>query len=126
LINTEQSKSSKLIGIGIAITYTTLDRERKYEEDLADALKALEHLRHLEKYYQDSTQATVFLKSEFQDTYDKFTNEWHLFTAAISDFQEDTLIALANCKDIEIWYDKAHQAAKRIDYINVGQKGLDS
>jgi hypothetical protein len=33
----------------------TLDRERKDEEELATTLKELEHLRHLEKYYQDST-----------------------------------------------------------------------
>jgi hypothetical protein len=88
---------------------------RKYEEELATMLKELEHLHHLEKYYQDSTQATMFLRSEFQDTYGKFTNEQHLFTAGISYFQEDTLMVLMNCKVAEI-----------IDYISAVQKGRDT
>jgi hypothetical protein len=64
------------------------------EEDLATTLKELEHLLHLVKYYQDSTQGTMFLRSEFQDAYNKFTNEQHLFTARIVYYQEDTLMAL--------------------------------
>jgi rubrerythrin len=105
------------------ITDATLDRVRKDEEELATTLKELEHLRHLEKYYQDSTQATVFLRSEFQDAYSKFMNEWHLFTAGIADFQEDTLMALEMCKDMEIWYEKSHQVVERIDYIKCGSTG---
>jgi hypothetical protein len=107
----------------MTITYATLDRERKEEEELVVALKELEHLRHLVKYYQDSTQATVFLRSEFQDAYSKFTSERHLFTAWIADFQEDTLMALATCKDMERWYEKAHQVVEIIDYIITVQKG---
>jgi hypothetical protein len=55
LINTEHAKTSKLIGIGMTITDSTLDRAKRDEEELATALKELEHLRHFEKYYQDST-----------------------------------------------------------------------
>jgi hypothetical protein len=55
LISTEHAKMSELIIVGMAITYATLDRERKYEEELVVALKELDNLRHLEKYYQDST-----------------------------------------------------------------------
>jgi hypothetical protein len=77
------------------ITDATLDRERKDEEELATVLKELEHLYHLEKYYQDSTQAMMFLRREFQDAYEKFMSEWHLFTAGIVNFQEDTLMAQA-------------------------------
>jgi hypothetical protein len=58
----------------MAITDATLDRARRDEKELVVVLKDLEHLRHLEKYYQDSTQAMVFLRSEFQDAYAKFTN----------------------------------------------------
>jgi hypothetical protein len=71
---------------------------------LVVALKEIYHLRHLEKYYQDSTQAIVFLKSEFQDAYAKFTSEIHLFTACVADYQEDTLMALETYKDVERWY----------------------
>jgi hypothetical protein len=95
LISTEHAKTSELIDAGMEITDATLDRERKDEEELATVLKELEHLCHLEKYYQDSTQAMVFLRSEFQDAYNKFTSERHLFTAGIADFQEDTLMVLA-------------------------------
>jgi hypothetical protein len=62
-------------------------------------------------------KATVFLRSEFQDAYSKFTSERHLFTAGIADFQEDTLMVLEMCKDMEIWYEKSHQEVERIDYI---------
>jgi hypothetical protein len=109
----------------MVIIDATLDRARKYEEELASMLKELEHLHHLEKYYQDSMQATIFLKSEFQDAYNKFTSERHLFSAGIANFQEDTLIKLATCKGMEIWYEKSHQAVERIDYISVVQKGRD-
>jgi hypothetical protein len=94
-INTEHAKTSKLIGAGMAITDATLDRVKRDEEELAPTLKEMENLRHLVKYYQDSTQATVFLRSEFQDAYNKFTNERHLFTTGIAHFQEDTLMASA-------------------------------
>jgi hypothetical protein len=52
-------------------------------------------------------------------------NEKHLFTAKIVDFQEDILMALPKCKDMEIWYEKSHQVVERIDYINVVQQGRD-
>jgi hypothetical protein len=126
LINTEHAKTSELIGAGMEITDATLDREKRDEEELAAALKELEHLRHLEKYYQDTTQAAVFLRSEFQEAYNKFTDERHLFTARIVELQEDTLMALATCKDMERWYEKAHQAMERIDYISAVQQGRDA
>lgn len=55
LINTEHAKTFELIGAGMAITDATLDRAKRDEEELAAALKELEHLRHLAKYYQDTT-----------------------------------------------------------------------
>jgi hypothetical protein len=55
LISMEHAKTSKLIIAGMEITNATMDRKRNDEEDLANALKELEHLRHLEKYYQNST-----------------------------------------------------------------------
>jgi hypothetical protein len=65
LISTGHAKMFELIGAGMEITDATLDRARKDEDELAIALKELEHLCHLEKYYQDSTQAMVFLRREF-------------------------------------------------------------
>jgi hypothetical protein len=35
-------------------------------------------------------------------------------------------MALATCKDVERWYEKAHQEVERIDYISVVQKGRDA
>jgi hypothetical protein len=94
LITTEHAKTSELISTGMAITDATLDREKRDEEELVVVLKELEHLRHLKKYYQDSTQVAVFLRSEFQEAYNKFTNKRHLFIARINEFQENTLMAL--------------------------------
>jgi hypothetical protein len=68
----------------------------------------------------------VFLRSEFQKAYNKFTDERHLFTARIVELQEDTLMALATCKDMERWYEKAHQAMEMIDYISAVQQGRDA
>jgi hypothetical protein len=64
-LNKDHTKTFELIGVGMAITDATLDRARRYEKEMAIALKELEHLCHLEKYYQDSTQATMFLRSDF-------------------------------------------------------------
>jgi hypothetical protein len=83
LINTEHAKTSELISAGMEITDATLERGKRDEEELATSLKELEHLCHLAKYYQDTTQVAVFLKSKFQEAYNKFTDEWHLFTARI-------------------------------------------
>jgi hypothetical protein len=123
LLNIEHANTSELIGAGMAITDGTLDRERRYEKEIATALKELENLRHLVKYYRDSTQAIVFLRSEFQYSYAKFMNELHIFTASIADFQEDTLMELATWKDVERWNEKSHQAVERINYISAVQKG---
>jgi hypothetical protein len=35
-------------------------------------------------------------------------------------------MVLAMCKDMEIWYEKAHQAVDIIDYVSVVQKGQDA
>jgi len=67
---------------------------------------------HLAIYYKESTQATIFLKSEFQDAYAQFTSKRHLFTACVVDYQEDTLMALETCKDVERWYEKAYQVVE--------------
>ena len=51
--------------------------------------------------------------------------EIHLVTTCVDNYQEDTLMALETCKDVDRWYEKAYQAVERIDYINVVQKGRD-
>jgi hypothetical protein len=51
LINTKHAKTYELIGTGMAITYATLDRAKRDEEEMVVSLKELEHLCHLEKYY---------------------------------------------------------------------------
>jgi hypothetical protein len=84
LINTVHAKTSELIEVGMEISDATLDREKMDEEELVSSLKELEHLHHLENYYQDTTQVTVFLRNEFQETYNKFANEWHMFTTRIA------------------------------------------
>ena len=65
LISTKHAKMFEIFSTGMPITNSTLDRERRDEKELAISLKELEHLHHLEKYYQDSTQAILFLRSEF-------------------------------------------------------------
>jgi len=74
LLNTENVKTTELIGVGMAITDATLDRVKRYEKELYFAKKELDQLHHLAKYYQDSTQVVVFLRSEFIETYVQFTN----------------------------------------------------
>jgi hypothetical protein len=65
LLKIEHDNTSELIDAGMAITDATLDRARRDDKELVTAFKELEHLLHLEKYYQDSMQAMVFLRSEF-------------------------------------------------------------
>jgi exosome complex RNA-binding protein Rrp42 (RNase PH superfamily) len=65
MLNTKHAKTFELIGVGMVITDATLDRERIYEKELVATLKELEHLCHLEKYYQYSMQAMVILRGEF-------------------------------------------------------------
>jgi hypothetical protein len=81
LLRTENVKTSELIGIGMAITDAMLDQSKRDEKELVTAQKELDHMHYLEKYYQDLTEAIVFMKIEFQDAYENFTRERHLFTA---------------------------------------------
>jgi hypothetical protein len=74
-INTKHFKTYELIGARMEITDATLDREKRDEEELAIALKELEHLHHLAKYYQDNTHVVLFLWREFQEAYKKFRDE---------------------------------------------------
>jgi hypothetical protein len=119
LISTEHANTSELIGALMAIKDATLNREKSDEEEAAATLKELEHLHHLEKYYQESTLASVLLRSELQGAYDKFANERNIFTARIVKYQEGTLMVLEMCKYIVRWYEKSHQAVERIDYISI-------
>jgi hypothetical protein len=126
LLNTENAKTIELIRVGMDITDATMDKEKRDAMELAITNKELDHLRHLTNYYQYSTQAVVFLRSEFRETYAQFTNKRNLFSTCIAYFQEDTLMGMETCKYMQIWYEKAHQALERIDYINAVKKGRDS
>jgi len=48
-----------------------------------------------------------------------------LFTPQITSLQEDTLMGMATCKDMQQWFKNSHQALKRIDYISEIHKGHD-
>jgi DNA repair ATPase RecN len=123
LLNIENSKTTELIVVEMAITDATLDRAKRDENELSSTKKELDHLCHLAKYYHDSTHVVAFLRSEFRETYAQFTNERNLFTTCIYDFQEDTLMGMETCKDVHRWYEKSHNASNRIDYISAVQKG---
>ena len=56
----------------MAITYATLDREKRDEQEATAMRKELEHLRHQAEYYQDTTQAIILLKSDFMQVYNQF------------------------------------------------------
>jgi hypothetical protein len=109
LINKTKSQTSKLLGVGKALSDATLDRAKRDEKELATALRDLEHLHHLNEYYKCTTQTTMYLRSEFKEVYNEFKKERHLLTVKIVEFQEDTLMALATCKDMEKWYERAQQ-----------------
>jgi hypothetical protein len=43
----------------------------------------------------------------------------------IAELQEDTLMALATCKDMERWYERVQQAVERLEYIDAVWQGRD-
>jgi hypothetical protein len=125
LINTADAQTSELLGMGKALSDATLDRAKRDEKELATTLKELEHLRHLAEYYKGTTQTVVYLKGEFEEVYNEFKKERHLLTAKIVEFQEDTLMALVTCKDMERWYERVQQVVERLEYIEAVQQGRD-
>jgi hypothetical protein len=118
LFDTKSVKMTELIGARMDITDATLDKEKMDEREVASMKKELDHLRHQAEYYQNSTQAMVLLNYEFQEMYAQLTRERDLFIARIVDFQEDTLMGMETCKDMQRWYEKAHEALEQIDYIS--------
>jgi hypothetical protein len=107
LINTEDARTSEFISVGMAISDATLDRDKQDEKELVATLKELEHLRHLDKYYHDTTQATMYLRSEFKEAYNKFTNERHLFTDEYSQAPGRYSHGTHDVKGYRAWYEKA-------------------
>jgi hypothetical protein len=107
LISTVGTRTSELISVGNVLSDAAQDRARRDEKELADTLKELEHLRRLVKYYKGATQTNVYLKGEFNRFYNEFKKERHLLTKNIVEFQKDTLMALATCKEMERWHEKA-------------------
>jgi hypothetical protein len=83
LINTENAKTFELISAGMVISDATLDRAKWDEKELVTTLKELDHLCHLVEYYKGTTQTTIYLRSEFEATYNNFTHKRHLFTVKI-------------------------------------------
>jgi hypothetical protein len=67
LINTKNSRTYELLGMGMVILDATLDRAKRDEKESVVALKELEHLHHLTEYYQGTTQAMRYLRSEFEE-----------------------------------------------------------
>jgi hypothetical protein len=65
LFDIDNAKMNVLMRAWMAITDATLDREKRDEMEVASMNKELDHLRHQEEYYQNSTQAVVLLKSKF-------------------------------------------------------------
>jgi hypothetical protein len=126
MLSTKIAKTTEPIGARMDIIDAMLDRKKWDKKELATEKKELYHLRHLAKNYQDSTQATIFLKSEFREAYSQFMSETHLFTACIVNIQKDTLMELETYKDVERWYEKAYQVVERIDYISAVQKDRDT
>jgi hypothetical protein len=51
----------------MAINDATLDREKMDEQEATAMRKELEHLRHQEDYYHDTTQVKIFLKGDFME-----------------------------------------------------------
>jgi hypothetical protein len=125
LINTADAHTSELIGVGKSLSDATQDRARRDEKELATTLKELEHLCHLVEYYKGTTQTTVYLKGEFNRVYNEFKKERHLLISNIVEFQEDTLMALATCKEMERWHERAQQAVERLEYIEAVQQGRE-
>jgi hypothetical protein len=125
LINTTEARTSELIGMGKSLSDATQDRARRDEKELAATLKELEHLHHLAEYYKSAMQTVVYLKGEFNGVYNEFKKERHLLTANIVEFQEDTLMALATCKEMERWHEKAQQVVERLEYIEAVQQGRE-
>jgi hypothetical protein len=125
LINTTDARTSELIGMGRALSDAAQDRARRDERELADTLKELEHLRHIVEYYKGTTQTATYLKSEFSGVYNEYKKERTLLTENIIEFQEDTLMALAACKEMERWHERAQQAVERLEYIEAVQQGRE-
>jgi hypothetical protein len=58
----------------------------------------LVHLRHQLEYYQDTTQAVRFMRTEFEDIYTQFKSDREIFMTQIVSYQEETLLGLVAYK----------------------------
>jgi len=107
-----------LIRVGVAITNSTLNKEKRDDMEVVTMKKEMDHFLQQAKYYQNSTHGVVLLKCEFWEMYAKFTRERDLFIACISHFQEYTLMGMETYKYMKQWYEKVDKALEWIDNIN--------
>jgi hypothetical protein len=77
---------SELLGAGMAINDTTLDRVKRDELEDTSMRKELEHIRHQAENYQDTTQEIILLKGDFMEAYDQFKSERDIFMSRIEDY----------------------------------------
>jgi hypothetical protein len=83
LFDTKNTKVSEFLGVGMAITDATLDREKRDEREATAMRKELEHIRHQAEYYQDTTQEIILLKGDFMEVYSRFKSERDIFMTQI-------------------------------------------
>jgi hypothetical protein len=95
LLDARKSRVSDLLGVGMAISSATIDREREDERE-DDSMRAeLVQLRHQVEYYGDTTQEIRFIRDEIREIYSQLKSEREDFITHIIGYQEETLLGKA-------------------------------
>jgi hypothetical protein len=109
LFDAKQSKVSELLGVGMAISSATIDREKEDEWEVESMRRELEHLRHQVEYYRDTTQVIIFMRDEFQEGHNQFKIERDIFIAQVVSYQEETLLGIIAHKYMMRWSERSHK-----------------
>jgi hypothetical protein len=70
LLDSEKYKVSKILGEGVAISQSTIDRAKEDEMEVHSMRRYLERLRHQVEYYSNANQEVILLRVEFLEEYE--------------------------------------------------------
>jgi hypothetical protein len=85
LYDTKKAWVSELLGVGMVMSHTMIDKDGEEEREVHAMKKEIESLRHHVEYYKDTNQYVLILKAYFLEGHSRYKLLWDAFVKKIVD-----------------------------------------
>jgi hypothetical protein len=86
LFDAKKARVNELLGAGVVISDSTIDKDRAKEREDEELRRELESLRHQVHYYKDTTKAVLISKDDLQEEHNKYRLESDAFLKHIVNY----------------------------------------